>query len=548
MRRDVLILIALALFAAVMHGVNMFDYPAVSLADDEGTYLEQAWSVLREGRLAPYTYTYDHVPGGWVQIAGWFALVGPRAFGSVLATGRVFILILHVASVALLYLSARRLGVPRAGSIIGGALFAASPLALFYGREVILENVMVFWLMVSLALLLFVRGATGAALSGLALGIAILSKEPALILVPAYAFLAATRAPRHTRTRDVVSLVAPALMVAAIYPLYALSQGQLWPSATLVTKSTDPRAYAGSSLIDSLLWQLRRPGGNPFDAASEVRVAIGDWLRRDAILIVGGLAASVRNVLRDRRRSSFAPLGVLGVLAFLFLVRGGIVYPFHVVLAIPFLALNLGIVAAELLPRISLPRAAILAPVAHSRAYRPVAAMIAMFVFWSVSGALPALYLEHPGVAAQRAVRWIEATVPEDSVVVGRDDLWAELHEPDVAGHTFAAYHTHWRLSYDEAARNAVLTSGWRSIAYIVVTQSLVDGVQTTHDGELGEALRNGELVERWIVPTSDQALHAAQVIEVWQVDPSGSIARLRAVCEEMRSMECPEVSTGAIR
>src|SRR6266542_5223658 len=67
----VLILVAVALIA---HGLNMFHYPAFSLTDDEGIYMAQAWALLREGRLAPYTYFYDHAPGGWILIAGWMGL------------------------------------------------------------------------------------------------------------------------------------------------------------------------------------------------------------------------------------------------------------------------------------------------------------------------------------------------------------------------------------------------------------------------------------------------------------------------------------------
>src|SRR5438105_745214 len=136
----------------------MFDYPASSLADDEGTYVQQAWAVLREGRLSPYTYTYDHVPGGWLQIAAWLGLVGPRAFGSVTATARVLMLVLHVAAVVFLFLAARRLGMGRTAASLGALAFAASPLAVFYGREAILDNIMAFWLVVALALLAAARG------------------------------------------------------------------------------------------------------------------------------------------------------------------------------------------------------------------------------------------------------------------------------------------------------------------------------------------------------------------------------------------------------
>ena len=45
---------------------------------------------MREGRLAPYTYFYDHAPAGWILLAAWMALSGgPHAFGSTIDSGRV---------------------------------------------------------------------------------------------------------------------------------------------------------------------------------------------------------------------------------------------------------------------------------------------------------------------------------------------------------------------------------------------------------------------------------------------------------------------------
>jgi hypothetical protein len=381
-RRDLVLVVGLAALGAVAHGVNMFAYPALSLADDEGTYLEQAWAVLRQGQLAPYTYTYDHVPGGWMQIAGWLAFVGPRAFGSVADTARVFMLALHVASVMLLYVAARRLGISRAAAGIACVAFAASPLVIFYGREAILENIVTFWLVASLALVSTGRIA-GVVLGGVALGLAILSKEPALILVPAYALLGPLHVAQRTRTRSFAMVAAPALAVAAAYPAYALIHGEFWPTAAVALKATDPRAYAGSSLIDSVLWQIGRPGGNPLDPASELRIALGDWLRRDAVLVIGGLAASIRNTYPNGHRAGRTAVGVLGLLSMGFLLRGGIVYPFHIGFALPFLALNLGVAVADVLPRLRLPT--------YIARRWPAMAVAALFVFWTASGALPRL-------------------------------------------------------------------------------------------------------------------------------------------------------------
>ena len=48
---------------------SIFRFP--SYREDEGTYMSQAWSVIHQGTLAPYTYWYDHSPAGWFLLALW---------------------------------------------------------------------------------------------------------------------------------------------------------------------------------------------------------------------------------------------------------------------------------------------------------------------------------------------------------------------------------------------------------------------------------------------------------------------------------------------
>src|SRR5689334_5636684 len=110
-RGEGVLLLALVAIGVVAHGLNMFQFPSFTGIDDEGIYASQAWAILREGQLSPYTYVYDHVPGGWILTAAWMAITGgPHAFGSAIDSGRVLMLLLHVASMLLLYHLARKLG------------------------------------------------------------------------------------------------------------------------------------------------------------------------------------------------------------------------------------------------------------------------------------------------------------------------------------------------------------------------------------------------------------------------------------------------------
>jgi hypothetical protein len=141
--------------AALAHAVNMGAYPAFSMADDEGIYVGQALAVLNGQGLAPYTYTYDHAPGGWLQLALWYlGTGGPGTFGTPIDGGRALMLLVHLGSAFLLFRVARRLGARPIAAAVAVLLFSLSPLAVFFQRMVLLDNLMVFWLLAALALLL----------------------------------------------------------------------------------------------------------------------------------------------------------------------------------------------------------------------------------------------------------------------------------------------------------------------------------------------------------------------------------------------------------
>ncbi len=106
---------------ALTHGYNLFNYPLY--VTDEGIYIQQAWSVLREARLSPYTYFYDHAPAGWLAIASWVALLPAQfqTFGSAIDTGRALMLVVHLVSTFLLYRVTARLSGSTPAAVICSA-------------------------------------------------------------------------------------------------------------------------------------------------------------------------------------------------------------------------------------------------------------------------------------------------------------------------------------------------------------------------------------------------------------------------------------------
>ncbi|KPV48119.1 hypothetical protein SE17_39765, partial [Kouleothrix aurantiaca] len=228
-------------------------------------------------------------------------------------------------------------------------LFALSPLTVFYGRPVMLDSMMLFWLLTSLDLLLDGEGRLSrVALSGACFGIALLTKETAIFVLPAMLLLAVQERRAHHGRFAVLGWLLPMTIVASWYFLYALLKGELFPPGTF----GDTRPHV--SLLGTLLWQTRRDGGGMFNLHNQFwHFLREDWLWRDALLPLGGSAAVLANLLLGWRNRVALVVGLLGALSIYYLARGGIVFNFYILFALPFLALNIGVLAAPLFARLA---------------------------------------------------------------------------------------------------------------------------------------------------------------------------------------------------
>src|SRR6266513_2404475 len=143
----VLVVLSLAT-AFVFHAYNMFNYPRYEL--DEGTYISNAWAIT-QGLVSPYPYGYGHPPLAWMQIAAWMQLTGgPFTFGNALNSGRVFMLFYAVGSALLVYLIVRRWSGSLSAALLALIIFSLSPLSVTYQRQIYLDNIATFWLLLSL--------------------------------------------------------------------------------------------------------------------------------------------------------------------------------------------------------------------------------------------------------------------------------------------------------------------------------------------------------------------------------------------------------------
>jgi 4-amino-4-deoxy-L-arabinose transferase-like glycosyltransferase len=466
------------LSALITHGYHIFTYPLYST--DEGIYAERAWAVLREGQLSPQTYYYDHAPGGWLLVAFWeFLLPGHfEMFGNPINSGRALMLLLHVASVYFLFQIARKFS---GGSLLAPTIacffFNFSPLGIYYQRMVLLDNIMVFWFLLSIHLLVRREGQLFAAVwSGLAFGISVVTKENAIFFAPSIFYLLSWRAKGDPNRRFALMLwTFASSTLVLIYSLFATLKGELLPTDLSFDLSRSPQGHV--SLLYEMWFQLHRNQGTLFSQGSFLYSA---WLPKDPILLAVGTAAmliSLRLGWRDRQRDpTMLVAATLALEIAFYLVRGSVLLDFYVIPLVPLYALNVGLVAdrvrkglpqssSRLVPAVCVCVAALLMlPVLPGGRYLIVhgqrtGQLQAADVYY-----LPLTYLQ------QEQIAWIRQNIPPGDKVITDDDIWVDLH--DVKPY-YPYAQSHWNASTDPQVRTNIFGASWQNIDYIVLSNGM---------------------------------------------------------------------------
>ncbi|MGY6024581.1 ArnT family glycosyltransferase [Streptomyces spinosirectus] len=494
----------IALGAAVLtglatHGWHLFQYPLY--LTDEGIYMQRAWSLVRQTELSPYSYDYDHAPGGWIQLAGWaFPLPNQfETFGNAINTGRFLMLLVHLGSVILLFEIVRRLTGGLLAASVSAFFYNVSPIAVYYQRQVLLDNLMMFWVLLSLYLLLGrdirIRYALGA---GTALGIALITKENAFFFVPALMYLLYRRAKGSTQRRFATSLwpLTTAIPVAG-YVMYAVLKNELLPSGLDFSLNNPPADHV--SLLYTLWWQLNRNQGSLLSPGGFLYTS---WLPRDGVfLLLGLLAMSVSLYwgFKDRKRNlGFLVVGVMSASYAFYLVRGSVLLDFYIAPLVPLFAMSIGMVSDRLLRRLR-PRLRIALPVAAG----------ALLLLIPATGYLLTVNDQgHVAIADQyqpklnltrmqeQQVAWIRQHVPSNARIIMDDDLWSELHDVP----PFYPYaHSHWNAAADPDVRDKLFGKRWQNIDYIVMSNKMRQSMEGNNgDGRenwMLTALKNSKLV-----------------------------------------------------
>ncbi len=487
---------------ALTHGWHLFMYPLY--ITDEGIYVQQAWAVLREGALSPYTYFYDHAPAGWLAMAAWANILPGQfqAFGNEINTIRVLMLIAHVISTGLLFAIVRKFSGSAVGAFFACFLFNFSPLAVYYQRQVLLDNLMVVWLLLAVYLVARANDRVVTAMSaGFAFGLALVTKENAIFFAPAVAYLVHGYAAGRRNRRFVLSFWwFTAIVPVGMYVVFAQLKKELFPSGLSFDLDTQPANHV--SLLYTIWWQLNRSGPtgrNLFHSLME-----NTWLPRDPYLLIVG-SMTVVGVLwlwwRDREaRRGYLVAALMAVGYGFYMTRGSVLLDFYIVPMIPVLALNAGLLYGTAMKNVPKTfRTTVTAGIVIVALVLPGG----YFVVRNTEGNLKPHDLYELSVTPlqEQQIAWVRANIPTGSRMIIDDDIWTALHDRKPY---FPRAHSHFKAASDPDVRDKLFRSNWRNIDYVVMSNKMREAMNRNNAG--------GQ--EQWILDAIDQ--HGQKV---WSLD-----------------------------
>jgi hypothetical protein len=458
--------VVIALIASfIAHALNMFNFPRYEL--DEGTYMSSAWSILH-GEITPYAYGYGHPPLAWIQIAGWIQLTGGFfTFGNALNSGRVLMILYATGCSLLVYLIARRLGGNRSLGLLALVIFSFTPLSLTYQRQVLLDNVATFWILLSLYLLvagnsrlLYIVG------SALCFGVAFLSKEVIVLLFPGMLYAVWLHTTKFQRKFAMVAFTYSSIAVCSTFVLMAILKGELFPYSWHLPWDTHDHL----SLIETFLEQGQRSQSEgSFKASWET------WLSGDKLFMLAGLATVVFNLIIGWWYRKHLMLSLLTLSYWLLLVRGGVVLSFYLIPLIPLTALNAAMafntIAMWIVKVVRFDFIRVILLLGIVAAVIPYDLQTAGFV-----------YTQHPTSVEIDAMNWVRDNIPRNDFVIINSYLYTDMHEPGGEavgnGAVFPYANVYINVATDPELYNTVLQLNWDRIDYIVADSEVLSYIQ----------------------------------------------------------------------
>ncbi len=477
-----LIILIILLISAIPHAYNMFRYPYYE--NDEGTYMAQAWSVVRTGKLSPYTYWYDHAPAGWILISVWTFLTGGfYTFGASVNSGRVLMLVIHILTAFIIFYMTKKFTNDNHAGIFAVTIFSLSPLAIYFQRRLLLDNIMIFWILLSLALLLnkYLK-LSSVALSALFFAFAVLTKENALFFLPAYIYFVLKNSHRMNKIFSISIWLFISSAVISSYLLYALLNREFFPEGFMGDQTSHV------SLVTSIKNQMSRGSSYPFwDTRSEFVGNLKGWLRRDSfIVIAGGLSTILSLILSIKIKLLRIPI-FLSLLFWLFLLRGKLIIDFYIVPIIPLFSLNIAVLTYVILKFISNYK---------RRTYRTIWVLTILVTgLFSILNARD-IYIKDETANQISTIEWVYKNLDQESVIAIDMYSYVDFHEPGYWGDKiYRNADWFWKISYDPEIRYLKYNNDWKNIEYITLSHEMLKQINEGTQEFIKSALDRSSLV-----------------------------------------------------
>lgn len=498
------IVVVISLFGSfAAHAYNMFNFPRYEL--DEGTYVSNAWAIT-QGLISPYPYGYGHPPLGWIQIATWIQLTGGFfTFGNALNSSRVPMLLYAVGCSLLVYLIVRRLGGSRIAGLLALVIFSFSPLSITYQRQVFLDNIATFWLLLSIYLLVIGNSRLFYIISAaICFALSALSKEVFLIALPVMIYASWLHTTKFQRKFALVAFTYAVIALCSGFVLMAVLKGELFPYVWHLPWDTHPHL----SMLDTFFQQTQRSQANGSFITSWTI-----WIENDPVLISLSIATILFNLIAGWKNRKLLMLALFSISFWLLLVRGGQVLSFYIIPLIPMVALNTAMALQTLLAwltrfvRLDLVRVIL------------IFVVIAAIIPYDIISTGFRFY-QHPTATQTDAMVWVRNHIPHSAFIVINSYLYVDLHVPGGAGvgdgPTYPHAEVYWNVATDPVLHDQLLQNNWDRIDYIVADSEMLHDIQTYGGGMdlIKTALQHSVL--RAEFRTDDHNLQI--VVDVYQV------------------------------
>lgn len=477
-------LLALAL-AGFLHGWNMLHYPYYE--SDEGTYVSQAWSIVKEGNLSPYTYWYDHPPMGFNLIALWTQLFDGNffVFGTAIDMGRVFMLVVHLVSAALIFYIVRRVSQNSLAAFFAVLLFSVSPLVIYFQRRVLLDNILTMWILASVAMLFAQKLKLRHYIwSGIFFALAVLTKVTAVMFGPAILFFVFWRQCEVARIFRTTLWLVVSVSVTSLYLLYAVLRGEFFPAGFL--NNTEH-----VSLITSFFFQMGRSSNVPFwDPGSDFLMAARDWLNKDLIIAVVAGVGLVLSTVASVWYKNLRFFVLASLFYILFLIRGGVVLNFYLIPLVPFVAILIPLfwhnLFSSLTHRRWLQTASLLLP------------LVAVAGYYGYFGSREH-FTRDETIQQKEAVVWIKKNLSANASIIidvySLVDLWDSTYVNDKS---FANADWFYKINRDPQIRDKKYKNNWRNFEYIGLTHEMLKQIEKDDYPIAKEAYLNSFPLAKW--------------------------------------------------